>query len=68
MKKVQSQYNQIMKCIDTKNGFLLQDQVPIIPDLDYVSSQNNTFSNSDNDNIINNTMSILNDEAEEMMI
>merc|ERR1712129_598609 len=36
--KVESQYNQIMKCIDTKNGFLLQNAIPIMPDIDYFSS------------------------------
>ena len=41
LKVVEKQYHKIMKCIDTKNGFLLQDQLPIIPDLDYVSVQNN---------------------------
>merc|ERR1719361_420535 len=44
--KIESQYNIIMKCIDTKNGFLLQNAIPIIPDIDYFSSKESTEKNS----------------------
>jgi len=35
---IEEQHKRVMKCIDTKNGFLLQDSMmPIMPDLDYVT-------------------------------
>ena len=42
LKGVEAQYQRIMQCIDNQNGFLLADELPILPDLDYVPSTSTT--------------------------